>query len=454
MSNAAVLCAALVVIAVYAGACSGPPTLPTSTPTSTPQSSSTPSPTSQPPTPFVPSFPAVPGAARVYAAERFPYIAYPHGSELASRFVLRDDGSFGLQYSSLSYSFFEYKGTYTEQNGNVTLAFHANNGRWTATARFRRDRVSQYNLDMQMSDFEDGYTFGFANDRRLPPPGDLMMRRKARCPSSSTWRTFARASFESCIPRDRDGERAVLHGRARGVRDRAAHRALPAGAELISSRPTEGVAVYFDVALMGGLVLSAPAIMYQVWLFVAPALYAHEKRFVIPFVSLAAVGSVAGAAFSHYVLFPGMMSFFATFSISEVKYVPRLEYVWELYVRALIGMVAVFQIPTLAFFLTKLRIVTAKFLWRNIKYSILIIFVVAAGSRRRKIPEHGDLRGADARTVSDWHHRVLAGDAEEAPESRGTPTGVHRRCARSRLAKPSRARVTSLTSCIRARIGR
>ena len=157
-----------------------------------------------------------------------------------------------------------------------------------------------------------------------------------------------------------------------------AHRALPAGAELISSRPTEGVAVFFDVALMGGLVLSAPAIMYQVWLFVAPALYAHERRFVIPFVSLAAVGSVAGAAFSHYVLFPGMMSFFATFSISQVKYVPRLEYVWELYVRALIGMVAVFQIPTLAFFLTKLRIVTAKFLWRNIKYSILIIFVVAA----------------------------------------------------------------------------
>jgi Sec-independent protein secretion pathway component TatC len=61
-----------------------------------------------------------------------------------------------------------------------------------------------------------------------------------------------------------------------------------------------------------------------------------------------------------------------------VKFVPRLEYIFELYVRSLLAMVAVFQIPTLAFFLGKLRVVTARFLWRNIKYSVLIIFIVAA----------------------------------------------------------------------------
>ena len=156
------------------------------------------------------------------------------------------------------------------------------------------------------------------------------------------------------------------------------HRVLPPQAELIYSRPTEGIAFYFDVALMAGLVLAAPAIMYQVWLFVAPALYANEKRFVVPFVALAAVGTVAGAAFSHYVLFPGMMSFFATFTVGQAKFAPRLEYILELYVRSLIAMVIVFQIPTLSFFLTKMRVVTAKFLWRNIRYSILIIFVMAA----------------------------------------------------------------------------
>ena len=99
-------------------------------------------------------------------------------------------------------------------------------------------------------------------------------------------------------------------------------RALPVGSELIASRPTEGLTVYFDIALMAGLVLAAPVIMYQVWLFVMPALYANEKKFVIPFVVLAAIGTVAGAAFSHYLLFPSMMGFLATFTLAEIKFVP------------------------------------------------------------------------------------------------------------------------------------
>lgn len=153
---------------------------------------------------------------------------------------------------------------------------------------------------------------------------------------------------------------------------------LPPGTDLISSRPTETFAVSLDIAMMAGLILAAPVVMYQVWLFVVPALYANEKKFVVPFVALAAIGSLAGAAFSHWVLFPGMMSFFATFTLAGVRFEPRIEYVFELYVRSLVGMVVVFQIPTLAFFLAKIRVITARFLWRNIKYSILIIVVVAA----------------------------------------------------------------------------
>ena len=155
-------------------------------------------------------------------------------------------------------------------------------------------------------------------------------------------------------------------------------RALPAGTDLIASRPTEPMAVYFDIALMAGLVLAAPVIMYQVWLFVVPALYANEKKFVIPFVVLASMGAFAGAAFSHYLLFPSMMSFLATFTLAGIKFVPRVEYVFEMYVRSLIGMVAVFQIPTLAFFLAKMRLITARFLWRHIRYAVLIIVIAAA----------------------------------------------------------------------------
>ena len=80
--------------------------------------------------------------------------------------------------------------------------------------------------------------------------------------------------------------------------------------------------MYMDIALMAGLVMASPIIMYQVWVFVAPALYAKEKKFVVPFVLLTSIGSVSGAAFSHYILFPAMMSFFATFTLAGLVFVP------------------------------------------------------------------------------------------------------------------------------------
>lgn len=155
-------------------------------------------------------------------------------------------------------------------------------------------------------------------------------------------------------------------------------RALPPGSELIFTRPSETLTVALDIALIAGLVMAAPVIMYQVWLFVAPALYANEKKFAVPFVALAAVGTAAGAAFAHYLLFPAMISFFAMFTFAEIKFMPRVEEVFTLYLRLLMAMILVFQIPTLAFFFAKMRLVTARFLWVKMKYALLIILVVAA----------------------------------------------------------------------------
>ena len=155
-------------------------------------------------------------------------------------------------------------------------------------------------------------------------------------------------------------------------------RALPADTTLIFTRPGELFSFYLDLALIGGIVLAAPFVTYQVWRFIAPGLYAREKRYAVPFVLLATAGTLCGAAFSHYVLFPAMMGFFQAFALPRIKFVPRVEETFDLYKNTLIGMVAVFQIPTLAFFLAKMRLVTARFLWRNIGYAILLIFIAAA----------------------------------------------------------------------------
>lgn len=153
---------------------------------------------------------------------------------------------------------------------------------------------------------------------------------------------------------------------------------LPAGTKLIYTQPGEAFGLYINVALIAGVLLASPFVMFQVWRFMAPGLYANEKKLVIPFVTLTSLGAVGGAAFSHYVMFPALIAFFGTFQSTDLAFMPRLEDVFDLYTKMLVGMCVVFQIPTVAFFLARLRLVTARFLWRNFKYAFLLIFIVAA----------------------------------------------------------------------------
>jgi sec-independent protein translocase protein TatC len=155
-------------------------------------------------------------------------------------------------------------------------------------------------------------------------------------------------------------------------------RTLPAGSALIYTNPSEGFSFWFTLALIAGVVMAAPFVMYQVWGFIAPGLYASEKKFVVPFVLLTSVGTIAGALFSNYFLFPGMMKFFSTFSSKYLVMMPSINDTFDHYTKMMLGMVVVFQMPTLVYFLAKLRLVTARFLWRHMKYAILIIFIVAA----------------------------------------------------------------------------
>lgn len=155
-------------------------------------------------------------------------------------------------------------------------------------------------------------------------------------------------------------------------------RTLPPGTSLIMTRFGEGLSFYMDLALVGGIVLAAPFVTYQVWRFIAPGLYAREKHLVLPFLVLATLGTLAGALFSHYVLFPSMIAFFSTFDSPQMRLMPRVEDTFGLYRNMLIGMVAVFQIPTLVYFLARLRLVTPRFLWRHFRYAVLISFIAAA----------------------------------------------------------------------------
>jgi sec-independent protein translocase protein TatC len=153
---------------------------------------------------------------------------------------------------------------------------------------------------------------------------------------------------------------------------------LPEGSQLIYTQPTEAFSLYIQISLISGAVLAAPWIMYQVWRFIAPGLYANEKRFVVPFVLFSTSGFVGGGAFNHYIAYPFIMTYFASFNTPNLVYMPQLTYVFGLYVKMLIGLGFVFQMPTVVFFLAKMKVLTARFLIKQFKLAVLLIFIVAA----------------------------------------------------------------------------
>jgi sec-independent protein translocase protein TatC len=153
---------------------------------------------------------------------------------------------------------------------------------------------------------------------------------------------------------------------------------LPPGASFIFTYPTEAFMLRIRIALIAGLFIATPLIFWQVWKFVAPALYAKERRYAIPFVMLSSLGFVGGAAFSHYVAFPLMWKFFVSFSDEMIVFMPRIEDTFSMYIRMLLGMAAVFQMPAMVFFLARMGVITARWMWRQFKYAVLVIVVIAA----------------------------------------------------------------------------
>jgi sec-independent protein translocase protein TatC len=162
-----------------------------------------------------------------------------------------------------------------------------------------------------------------------------------------------------------------------------------AGHTLSFIDPTEGFILKVKVALMAGLILASPVVFMQVWLFIAPGLYAREKKLAIPFVIMSTFFFLGGAVFSHYVVFPIVWRFLAEQTISVVDPVtgvarmiltfePRVEPAFSMYLRLILALGLTFELPTVVLFLARMGLVTPRFLIRNIKYAVMIIMVAAA----------------------------------------------------------------------------
>jgi sec-independent protein translocase protein TatC len=153
---------------------------------------------------------------------------------------------------------------------------------------------------------------------------------------------------------------------------------MPHGTKFMYTAPMEGFMLMMKIGALGGLFVALPFIILQLWLFVAPGLYANEKRFAVPFVLLGTFFFLIGAAFSHYVAFPYTWKFFLGFETEYLEFRPQISLVFSLWVKMLLAFGVIFQMPTIVFFLARMGMVTAGFLLKHTKYAILIIFILGA----------------------------------------------------------------------------
>jgi len=150
------------------------------------------------------------------------------------------------------------------------------------------------------------------------------------------------------------------------------------GAKLIYTAGPEPFMLYVKIGFLVGIFLSSPLILWQIWKFVAPGLYTHEKKFAIPFVVLSTFFFVTGGLFSHYVAFPVTWQFFNSFGNEYMVFTPRVDEAFGLYTKMMLGFGVIFEMPTLVFFLARMGVVTAQFLIKYFKYAFLAIFIIAA----------------------------------------------------------------------------
>ena len=134
---------------------------------------------------------------------------------------------------------------------------------------------------------------------------------------------------------------------------------------------------YLKISFAAGLVGASPYIFYQFWKFVAPGLYKHEQRLMLPFVITATLLFVGGALFGYFIVFPFGFEFFLGFSSNTAQALPSVREYFTLCLLLLIAFGIIFELPVVLFFLAKLGFITPAFLKKNRKYAILLAFIVA-----------------------------------------------------------------------------
>jgi len=153
---------------------------------------------------------------------------------------------------------------------------------------------------------------------------------------------------------------------------------LPPKSTLIFTSLPEAFFTYLKVSLLAGIFLASPLVLYEMWAFISPGLYKHEKRYVIPFVFFSSIFFIGGALFGYFVVFPFGFKFFLGFATDYIRPMPTIKEYFGFCAKLLFAFGVIFELPLFVLFLSRIGILNDRMLRKQRKYAILIIFVISA----------------------------------------------------------------------------
>lgn len=140
----------------------------------------------------------------------------------------------------------------------------------------------------------------------------------------------------------------------------------------------EQFTLYVTVSMYAAIALSVPLLLWQIWMFISPALYKHERSYVTPFIGLSTVSFVIGAAFAYYILFPPAASYLLGLGGGEFQLLLKASDYLDFITIIMLAMGVIFQMPAITYVLARIGIISAGLLIRSWKISLVVILIVAA----------------------------------------------------------------------------
>ncbi len=154
--------------------------------------------------------------------------------------------------------------------------------------------------------------------------------------------------------------------------------AKESGVSLQNLKPFGQIFLYFQIAIIAGLIISIPNIFFQFWKFISPALRKNERRYILSIVIFSTICFLGGIAFAYFVMLPLALSFAVQFGTQTIKNEFAIDEYMSIIISVMLAAGLVFELPMLSFFLSKLGILKPSFMRKYRKHSIVIIMIAAA----------------------------------------------------------------------------